>query len=141
MTIHAERVVFDTNIRIFGLRKHPSYPACFDLLERKGEYHLLLPRQILQELQANLAEDELRALFRLINLFPDRVDLRWNKADPETIGKYRRLGCKLGDAVIAAHLEEEGIRTLITENRDFLHDIPNLPFRVMRAEDALRQRQ
>ncbi len=75
---------------------------------------------------------------RLINLFPDRVELRWGKVDSETIRKYQRLGCKLGDAVVAAHLEEQDIRTLISENRDFLQEIPNLPFRVISAAEALQ---
>ncbi len=138
MTIRTERVVFDTNIWIFGLRRQSDRPACYTLLERIGELHLLLPRQILRELQANLTESELRFLFRLIHHFPDRIEFRWSKAHPETVKKYQRLGCRLGDAVIAAHLEEEGIRTLISENRDFLQEVPDLPFRVISAAEALQ---
>jgi predicted nucleic acid-binding protein len=119
VTLRAERVVFDTNVWIFGLRKHPDRPACYALLERIGEFHLLLPWQILRELQANLIEEELRTLFRLIHLFPESVEIRRSKPGSGLIRKYQELGCKVSDAIIAAQLEEEGIRTLITEKSRF----------------------
>jgi hypothetical protein len=31
------------------------------------------------------------------------------------------------------------IKTLVSENRDFLEEIKGLPFRVLRAEEALRE--
>jgi hypothetical protein len=43
------------------------------------------------------------------------------------------LGCKLGDAAVSAYLEEEGVKTLISENRHFLAEITGLPFRVLSA--------
>jgi hypothetical protein len=53
--------------------------------------------------------------------------------------KYQRTGCKLGDAVVSAHLEEPGIKTLVTENPDFLEEILGLPFRRLRASQALAE--
>jgi len=32
-----------------------------------------------------------------------------------------------------------GIKTLVSENRDFLEKIKGLPFRVLHAEDVLRE--
>jgi hypothetical protein len=78
-------------------------------------------------------------LFRLLGHYPDRIDIRWDKAEMELVRKYQKLGCKLGDAVIAAHVEEMNVRILISENRDFLEEIKGLPFRVLNAEDLLRE--
>jgi hypothetical protein len=58
-------IIFDTNVWIFGLRRVPHLPACAELLQNLNRLWVALPRQILQELQANLVDDELRALFRL----------------------------------------------------------------------------
>jgi hypothetical protein len=32
-----------------------------------------------------------------------------------------------------------GIKTLISENRDFFEEVKGLPFRVLRVEEALRE--
>jgi len=67
------------------------------------------------------------------------MKINWEKAKQENIEKYQRLGCKLGDAVIAAHLEELGIKILISENRDFLSEVKELPFRRLSAAQALTE--
>jgi len=36
-------------------------------------------------------------------------------------------------------LEELGIEVLVTENRDFLKEIENLPFRTLNAAEALAE--
>jgi hypothetical protein len=55
------------------------------------------------------------------------------------IRKYQQLGCKLGDAAVAAHMETLGVGTLVSENRDFLCELQGLPFRVLRAVDVVRE--
>jgi predicted nucleic acid-binding protein len=139
MTIRDERVVLDTNVWIFGLRHHPELPACTLLLERLGQLQVILPRQVLYELQANLTESELRALFRLLKKYSKRVLIHWEKAKMETISKYKSLGCKLGDAALATHLEELEVKVLITENRHFLEELKNLPFRRLSAIEAIAE--
>lgn len=139
MTIRDERVVLDTNVWIFGLRHHLELPACTLLLERLGQLQVILPRQVLCELQANLTESELRALFRLLRKYPNRVLIHWEKAKRDTISKYQSLGCKLGDAALAAHLEELGVKVLITENRHFLEELKDLPFRRLSAIEAIAE--
>jgi hypothetical protein len=139
MSIRDEPVVLDTNIWVFGLRRHPAVPACAALLERLGELSIAVPRQILQELQANLSEAELTALFRLLGEIPDCVRLSWRKVRPESIRKYLRLGCRLGDAAVASHLDEFKVRVLVTENRHFLRGIRGLPFRSLTAAQALAE--
>ena len=58
---------------------------------------------------------------------------------PTLIERYRNLGAKKGDIVIAAHLHAAGIRWLVSENRHFLYEIPNLPFKVITAVEAVSQ--
>ena len=139
MTIRDERVVLDTNIWIFGLRRYPEFPGCVLLLERLSPLHVILPRQVLWEFRANLTEGELRSLFRLLNQFPERVVIRWERPERETIRKYQSLGCKLGDAAIAAHLEQLEIEVLVTENRHFLEEIQGLPFRRLSSIEVLAE--
>jgi predicted nucleic acid-binding protein len=139
MTIRDERVALDTNVWIFGLRRHPELPACALLLERLGQLEVILPRQILRELHVNLTDGELRALFKLLKHFPKQIVIHWEKAGEETIQKYQHLGFKLVDAVIAAHLDELGVEALITENRHFLEELKDLPFRRLSATEALAE--
>ena len=138
MTISREWMVLDTNVWIFGLRHHPDQPACAQVLQHLHRLYVKMPRQILRELQANLSGAEMRELFRHLNRYPERKDIRWDKVDLSLIRKYQLLGCKLGDAAVAAHIEVLGVETLVSENRDFLQEIKGLPFRVLRAEDVLR---
>jgi hypothetical protein len=139
MSIDNEWIVFDTNIWIFGLRNQADQPACYQLLQRLNMLYVKTPYQVFLELQANLVPEELKRFFRLIHLYPNRIELSWEKAELDLINKYRSLGCKLGDAAVAAHLEMMSIKTLVSENRDFYAEIKGLPFRVLRAEEALRE--
>jgi hypothetical protein len=139
MTIFDDCISFDTNIYIFGIREDPKFPACIELLERIGELYVYLPRQIIRELQNNLHPNEVHELFNLFSRYPDRFRINWKTTALALIEKFQRLGCKLGDAAVAAHLEEEGVAALISENRHFLAEIPNLPFRVLNATAALEE--
>lgn len=139
MTIADEWIAFDTNIYIFGIREDPNFPACVELVERIGELHVRVPRQIIRELQNNLRPDEVHELFGLFKRYPDRVKINWETTTLGLIDKFQRLGCKLGDAAVAAHLEEEAVEVLISENRHFLAEIPDLPFRVLSAKAALEE--
>jgi len=139
MTIADDWIALDTNILIFGLHEDPHFPACAALLERMGELHVYIPRQIIRELQNHLLPDEASELFRLFNRHPERIRITWNLAAAELVENFRQSGCKLGDAAVAAHLAEEGVATLISENRHFLSEIPSLPFRVLTAAAALEE--
>jgi len=138
MTIAHEWVVLDTNTWIFGLRHQSEKPACADLLRFLPRLFVKIPRQVVLELYANLSDSEIQGFFHLINRYPDRIEIGWDKVALPLIRKYQQLGCKLGDAAVSAHLETLGVEVLVSENRDFLVEITGLPFRVMRAEDLLR---
>jgi hypothetical protein len=81
----------------------------------------------------------MREFFRLLHRHPGQTDIRWEKVELGLIRKYQQLGCKLGDAAVAAHMETLEVSILVSENRDFLHEIKGLPFLVLRAEDVLRE--
>jgi hypothetical protein len=139
VSIQDEWIVLDTNIWIFGLRRVPDFPACVELLDHLNRLRVALPRQILQELQANLSDDEMRYLFRFLNRLPTTPKIEWRKAAQETVAKYQSMGCKLGDAVVSAHLEELSINVLVTENRDFLEELSGLPFRRLSASQVMTE--
>ena len=102
MNIRDEWIILDTNIWIFGLRNHPDHSACRQILENLHSLTVKVPRQILLELRANLKRDEFSTLFQLTNRYPNRIDILWNKVAPSLVEKYQELGCRLGDAVVAA---------------------------------------
>ncbi|MDZ7265379.1 MAG: hypothetical protein ONB16_12395 [candidate division KSB1 bacterium] len=139
MTIFDKWISFDTNIYVFGIREDPNFPACVALLERIGELHVYIPRQIIRELQNNLTPDKVSELFGLYNQYPDRIRIDWKIIPIKSIDRFQRLGCKLGDPVVAAHLEKQGVYTFVSENRHFLKEIPDLPFRVLSATAALEE--
>lgn len=139
MSIQDEWIVLDTNIWIFGQRRVPAFSECAELLDLLSHLRIVLPRQILQELQANFSESEMSSLFRSLNRLPNPPKIDWQKPAQEIIVKYRNIGCKLGDATVSAHLEELGVAVLVTENRDFLEELSGLPFRRMRAREVLAE--
>ncbi|ETW94747.1 MAG: hypothetical protein ETSY2_49250 [Candidatus Entotheonella gemina] len=138
MTIEYEWIVLDTNVWIFGLRNQPEKISCTHLLSMLPRLWVKVPRQVILELLANLTERERRDFFYLVNQYPDRIDVSWDKVELWLIRKYQALGCKLGDAAISAHLEALDINVLVSENRDFLQELTGQPFRVVSAEEALK---
>lgn len=93
---------------------------------------------MLRELRANLTRDEMNDLFRLFSRYPEQIEVSWDKVELSLIRKYQELGCKLGDATIAAHVETLSVKILVSENRDFLTEIQELPFHVLSAEKMLQ---
>jgi hypothetical protein len=64
----------------------------------------------------------------------------WDYTPPQMdqIRQWEQRGARKGDAVITAHLEGAAIRYLVSENRDFLKELPALPFTVLSSEEAVR---
>ena len=139
MSTGHEWVVLDTNVWIFGLRGQADRLTCQRVLQRLPGLHVQVPRQILLELRTNLTKDEMNRFFRLLNRCPERIQFHWDKVESALIHKYQQLGCKLGDATVAAHVEALDAEALVSENRDFLAEIKGLPFRVLSAEEFLRE--
>ncbi len=112
MTTPPERWLLDTNVWIFGLRRDDEFPACAHLLDR------------------------MRDFYRLVNQYPEFIGLSWEPAPTELVEFYEQRGCRKGDAVIAAHAEASGTRTIVSENRQFLQTIKDLPVELVTAEEA-----
>jgi hypothetical protein len=137
-SIHGETVALDTNVFIFALRKEPDYPACETLLfDKLPALQVYMPLQIFLELQRNLTASEMRRAVRALTM-AQAVTWDYAPARMDLIQQWEQRGAKKGDAVITAHLEGAAIRYLVSENRDFLKELPDLPFTVLSSEEAVR---
>jgi predicted nucleic acid-binding protein len=137
-SIRDEAVALDTNEFIFALRRDPDHPACEILLfDKLNQLHVYIPLQVLIELQRKLGSDEMRGVLLALTK-AIVVDWDYAPASLELIARWEERGAKKGDAVIAAHLEAAGVRYLISENRDFLVELTDLPFEALTAEKALQ---
>ena len=137
-SIRGETVALDTNVFIFALRKEPDYPACETLLfDKLPTLQVYMPLQIFLELQRNLTASEMRRVVRALTM-AQAVTWDYAPARLDRIRQWEQRGAKKGDAVITAHLEGAAIRYLVSENRDFLQELPALPFTVLSSEEAVR---
>ncbi|HXD33516.1 MAG TPA: type II toxin-antitoxin system VapC family toxin [Pyrinomonadaceae bacterium] len=137
MTIPPERWLLDTNIWVFGLRRNPSIPTCEHLLDRIGSFVVVVPLQVLKELNVNLREDEIRGFYRLIKKYPTLIELSWTIAPVERVKFYEQRGCRKGDAVIAAHAESLEVEIIISENRQFLQTMTDISLKIITSAVAL----
>jgi len=136
MTTPPERWLLDTNVWVFGLRRDDAFSACTQLMDHIGSFSVLIPLQVLKELNLALTEDEMRDFYRLVNRYPEFIEVSWQPASIELVKFYEGHGCRKGDAVIAAHAEASGIRTIVSENRQFLQTLTDLRVKVMTADEA-----
>jgi hypothetical protein len=59
------------------------------------------------------------------------------RASIDRVKFFQQLGCRKGDAIIAAHAEELGVQTIVSENRQFLQTLKAFPIEIISSEDAL----
>lgn len=136
MTTQPERWLLDTNVWVFGLRRDASVPACAQLLDRIGSFSVLIPLQVLKELNLALKEDEMRDFYRLVNRYSEFIELSWEPVPTEQVKFYEQRGCRKGDAVIAAHAGTLGVKVIVSENRQFLQTLKDLPVELVTADEA-----
>ena len=137
MTTLIDPWLLDTNVWLFGMRRTEAYPACAELLDHIGSYSVMIPFQVLKELNVNLTEEEKRDFYQLINQQSEWIELRWEPAPIARVKFYEERGCRKGDAVIAAHAEALGVSTIISENRQFLKAIEGLSMEIVSSAVAL----
>ena len=137
MTTRIERWLLDTNVWLFGLRRDEQFQACAELLYLVGAFSVVIPLQILKELNANFTKEEARVFHQLVNDYPDLVELNWKPAPGERVKYFESRGCRKGDAIIAAHAEACKVDLIVTENRQFLQTITDLNARILSPADAL----
>jgi hypothetical protein len=132
-----ELVCFDTNQFIFGIRRSPQNPACREVLRRHlHKLAVYLPLEILIELHRNLYREEINAAYRILRHAREFVE-DFVPVEISLLEHYERIGAKDGDARICAHLHQAKVGWLISENRDFLQELPELPFKVLSSQEAL----
>ena len=136
-TIPHERWLLDTNVWVFGLRGETRSPACAELLNRIGSFSIVIPLQLLKELAVNLTEDETRDLYQVVNQHPEIIEVSWEPAPLDRVKFFEQRGCRKGDAVIAAHAEVLGVRVIVSENRQFLQTLKDLPIEIITSEMTL----
>lgn len=137
MNIPPDLWLLDTNVWVFGLRSDLEFVSCRELLGEIGLFHPLVPLQILKELNAVLSQTEWQEFYTLVNNNPGLVTLDWTVTSPERAEFFTAQGCKKGDALVAAHAEQLGVRFVVSENRQFLQTFQNLPFEIITSATAL----
>ena len=120
----------------FGLRRDNAFPICALLLDRIGSFVVVIPLQVLKELNFTLTEGEMRDFYRLVNESPEFIEVSWEPAPLERVRLYEKRGCKKGDAVIAAHAEAMGVRIIVSENRQFLQTLDDSAVDILTATEA-----
>jgi hypothetical protein len=136
VTILSERTGLDTNVFLLGLRK--EHPASEQLLVYLDRLHLVIPQRILRELSTNLTPAEMDEFYDLFDA-GSVVLFDWTPPPEDIVQRYRALGCKRGDAFVAAGIELLGATCFVSNNRHFLSNIEGLLFRVLTPQAALAE--
>lgn len=133
------RLVLDANEYIFALgffRKVSSESLLNFLIDNFSSHSICICRTIVEEVRANLTPNELPNFIKFINIF---TTIEEDFFIPFEIGvRYETKGLKEADALIAAFTEWVGADVLVTENRHFLNRHPDLPFKILTAEECLK---
>jgi predicted nucleic acid-binding protein len=133
------RIVVDTNEFVFALTGPTDSPPLRMLevqLRARDHFEIRLPQIIVNECARNLPQRMHPQLFDLLNslasIDPDYVV-------PFEVGeRYRSLGLKPADALIAAYCDWIDADALVTENRHFLvRHRKHMPFEVLTADAFL----
>ena len=125
MSIPLKRLLLDTNVWVFGLRRDAAHPQCAELLDHIGTFAVIIPLQLIKELNLNLTEAEMHDFYELVNQhMADRVKF------------FESKGCRKGDAVIAAHAEALEVHVIVSQNRQFLQTVKDLSIQIITSGDA-----
>jgi len=132
-------VTLDSNELIFGLTGNKQYPKILidNLKDLSRNYDFRINRQILKEVLDNIPNQYKEKFFKLVNYGLLNYD---NKLiDKKLIKKYKNLKLKKGDNVIAAFTELINADFLISENRHFLKWLQTRKFKILNAEQFLKE--
>lgn len=132
-------LVLDSNEYIFsfGFIKKTSSKTLIDtILATFPRHSIRIPRLITEEIRRHLTPEEFK---EFISFVTNLTHIDEDFVVPFELGaKYESFGLKPADAFIAAYVEWTGAEALITENRHFLKNCSDLPFKVLAAKDILR---
>ena len=79
----------------------------------------------------------MRDFYRLVNQHPEFIEVSWEPLTREQVKLYEERGCRKGDAAIAAHADLSGIRTIVSENRQYLQTLKDLPIELITTDEAI----
>lgn len=134
-------VVLDSNEFIFGFTG--SKKACSYILKLVGiKFNVTLPdvifREVFERLKVLEGKDFASAIrYTILKMEIKIID---EKLVPrELVEKYFNIIKKRPDATIAAFTEWINAEYLVSENRDFLKNLKQKPFEVLRAEDFINR--
>ena len=130
-------VVLDSNEIIFGLLGNEPYPKI--LIDNLNviilKYDFLINRQIKLEVESNLPKTIVGKFNRLLSLNVIKVDNE--ELSNNLITKYKQLGLKKGDIIIAGFTEFKKAKYIVSENRHFLSELNKKDFEVLSAKEFL----
>lgn len=133
------RLVIDSNEYIFAFgppKDSISHMFLMKLLEAGHAHTVRIPRTIFEEVNRNLSDE---AFGEFMNFVNSLTTIDEDFVVPFELGsKYEFMGLKPADSFIAAYCEWVGADALVSENRHFLGRNPNLPFKVLNAENCLK---
>ena len=123
-------ICIDSNQFIFGLTG--ADPDAVPLLDVLGEFSVVVPRLIVQEVTRNLdTPAQVRDFYRLIYDAPHVLVID-EPVPNDLVAEYERLGLpEKADAVIGAFVAWVGARYLVSDNRHFLQDLKCTTFEVL----------
>lgn len=131
-------VVLDSNELILGLKGSNTYSkSLIDNLSTLNEiYDFRINDGIFQEVIGNIPHYTKEKFGKLLNI--GAIKKQDFSIDKNLISKYKNLGLKKGDIVIAAYAELCKANFIISENRHFLQELKTKKFKIVNAEQFLK---
>ena len=128
------KIVLDSNEYVFYLADKNRDISKLLILEVK----IFLNNLIFKEVVRNIRKESVKQLIDLLKNLKFAVNT--DKISDALIEKYRNLGLKKGDIIIAAFCESVNASFLISENRHFLQDAEFDKFKVVKLSEFLAAR-
>ena len=134
-----KKAVIDSNEIIIGLTTEDTNSANFiiKLSEFKDKYEFIISDDIYQEVMRNIPYSTKEKFSKLLGL--KLISVKNFFSDVGLLQKYKNLGFKKGDIAIAAFADKENADILISENRHFLKDLKSSKFKIVNAEQFIKQ--
>ena len=123
-----DHISLDTNVFIFGLRNRDQYAAL--ILKNMFRFDISISEQVERELRRNLTESEFRRFYDLMATLTT-FHISYQPLHEDVLQFYQQWGLKTGDARIATFCEQEQIHIFVSENRHFLHELPERSFEII----------
>ena len=134
-----KKAVIDSNEIILGLTTENTSSAIFiiKLNELKDKYEFIISDDIYQEVMRNIPNYTKEKFSKLLEF--KIITINDFLTDVELFQKYKNLGFKKGDIAIASFADKENADILISENRHFLKWFQTRKFKILNAEQFLKE--